>query len=441
MNKISINNYLILIKIIMVDFIRNTIFYKYYKKLKASYSSAINWNPSKDMFIIWVTWTDWKTTTCNLIHHIINNSLWKCALVTTLNIKYWNEDIFNKSKMTSLDPSKLQKVLSQAKAKECKYVVLEVSSHWLDQYRFHWIDFDLWVLTNITSEHLDYHKTIENYSETKKKLFLNILKNTKNIKYAVLPKDSEHWRKWSEDLVFDKMLDYWLVLNAWLKAEAIVEKVDWTSFIIKYLWRDYPVNMNLLWKFNVYNSLAAVATWILLWLKIDKITPLLNDFSSLSWRMERVEYNGVHYFIDFAHTPNALESVLKYLNQVKWNWKIITVFWAPWLRDKFKRPLMWKVVDKFSDYVIVTDDDPDKEDRYEIINQITNWINRKEWDWLYILPEREFALKMAVNIAKPWDIVLLAWKWHEKIQLTNFWKREWNDKDQLLKIINELTNE
>ncbi|MEF2174901.1 MAG: UDP-N-acetylmuramoyl-L-alanyl-D-glutamate--2,6-diaminopimelate ligase [Candidatus Absconditabacteria bacterium] len=425
----------------MKNFIRNTLFYKYYKKLKASYSSAINGNPSKDMFVIGITGTDGKTTTSNLIHHIINNSLGKCALVTTLNIKYGDEDIFNKSKMTSLDPSSLQKVLSQAKAKECKYVVLEVSSHGLDQFRFHGIDFDLGILTNISSEHLDYHKTIENYAETKKKLFLNILKNPKSTKYAVLPKDSEYGRKWSEDLVFDKMMDFGLVLNAGLKAESIVERVDGTSFKVKYLGKDYPFNIRLLGKFNVYNSLAAIATGILLGIKIDKLIPLLDGFSSLSGRMERVEHNGVHYFIDFAHTPNALDSVLKYLNQVKGSGKIITLFGAPGLRDKFKRPMMGKIVDKLSDYIIVTDDDPDKEDRYEIINQILSGVTRKEGNGLYILPEREFALKMAVSIAKPGDIVLLAGKGHEKIQITNFGKRDWNDKDQLLKILNEGNNE
>lgn len=425
----------------MKKFIRNTIFYKIFKKVKAAYAVAINWNPSKEMFVIWVTWTDWKTTTCNMIHCIVNSLVWKCALVTTVNIKFWDEDIFNKSKMTSLDPSSLQKLLSQAKMKWCKYVVLEVSSHWLDQYRFHWINFDLWVLTNITPEHLDYHKTLESYAETKKQLFMNIIRNIKPKKFAVLPKDSEFWRKWWEDMFFDKMIDYWIVLNSSVKWESIVEKIDGTSYKLKYLWKEYQVSLNMLWKFNVYNSLAAISTWMLLGLKIEDIIKVINTFQWLSWRMERLENNWVYYFIDFAHTPNALESVLKFLNEVKKWWKIITVFWAPWLRDKFKRPMMWKVADKLSDYIIITDDDPDSEDRYEIINQILVWIERKEWDRFFVLPEREFALKMAYSIAKSWDIVLLAWKWHEQVQLTNFWKREWNDKSQLLKIFNDSNDE
>lgn len=415
----------------MKDFLRKTVFYRMFKKYRSKLANMINGYPSSWMFVIWITWTDGKTTTANILHKLINDNLWKAALISTVNIKIWDEDIFNKAKMTSLDPMQLHKILSYAKEKWCKYAVLEVSSHGIDQYRFEWVSFDMWILTNITAEHLDYHKTIENYANTKKQLFYWIIKNLKKVKYAIFPKDSEFWRQWYEELAFDKSMDYWIMISSGLKAENVKESLHSTSFNVKYLWKEYPLEIKLLWKFNVYNTLAAMWAWILLWISLESVFKSVSSFQWLPWRMQSLIHEWVTYFVDFAHTPNWLESVLKFLYNVKGEGKIITVFWAPGERDKFKRPQMWKAADQYSDIVILTDDDPTGENRYDIIAWVYKWIKRKEWDTFYVLPEREMALSMAINLAKPWDVVFLAGKGHEQVQLTNFGKRKWNDMDTL----------
>ena len=417
-------------------FFKKTIFYPIYKKWKANFFRILNWNPQNDLFIIWVTWTDWKTTTVNLIQKILNDNLGPTASISTAVIKIWNQILDNNKKMTSFDPKDLFWYLSEFRSKWIKYVVLEVSSHWIDQYRFYWIDFDMAVLTNISPEHLDYHKTIENYAETKKKLFLNVIKNEKSIKYAVLPKDDEWWRKWSEELSFDKIIDYWIVSHASVKAENLDIKIDKIEFDIKYLWKiKHIIQTKLLWKYNVYNILAATSVGLLLWIDLDKIKKSIESFEGLSWRLEKIEKEGVIYFVDFAHTPKALESVLEYLSSVKENWRLILVFGAPGNRDPFKRPLMGKVADKFADVIILTDDDPATENRYDIIAQVRKWIDRLEWDNFYIIPERKLAIRLAKQIAESWDIVLLAGKWHEKVQLTNFGKRKWSDVEEIKKEI------
>lgn len=413
----------------MKAFLRRTFFYRLYKRFIAWLALLVYWNPWKGMFIVWVTGTDWKSTTSNLLHKILNDNLWKTALVTTISIKVWDEDIFNNSKMTSLSPFALQKMLSYAKSKGCKYAVLEVSSHWIDQYRFEWVEFDMWILTNITPEHLDYHWSFENYVDTKKKLFTWILKNTKDEKLAVLPKDDKNWRNWYEEIWFDRAVDYSILTNAAIKWDQIELSANSTNFVFNYLWKAYNVSLPLIWKFNVYNALAAMSAWILAWISIENIIKSIEWFQPLPWRMDYVQKDWKRFFIDFAHTPNSLESVLDFLNEIKWNWKIITVFWAPWNRDKFKRPEMWKIVSRKSDIIIVTDDDPDTECRLKIIDDISRWIERKLWEDYYILPDRANAIRFANKVSKPWDTILLAWKWHEKIQLTNFWKINWNDKD------------
>lgn len=419
----------------MKETLRKTIFYKLYKKLKAFIANSFYWNPSKNLFVVWITWTDGKTTTVNLIHKVFNDYFWKTWLVSTINIKSWEEEIFNKTKMTSLDPMQLQKIIFEIKNKWCKFLILEVSSHWLDQQRFYGIDFDMWVLTNITKEHLDYHKNFEEYADTKKILFKSIATNTKSQKYWVFPKDDSYGRQWLDEFVLDKEMDFGINISSSIKAENINERIDGIDFDLKFLWNSYKVNSHLVWRFNVYNILAAVSAWVLVWIPIDKIIKSVENFSGLSWRMENVFYNNVNYYIDFAHTPNWLESALKALNQMKWNGRLIVVFGAPWERDPYKRPVMWEIADNLADIVIVSDDDPAGENRYDIIKQIVKWIKRQEWDRFFIIPEREFALRMAVELAKPWDIVLLAGKWHEKIQLTNYGKRPWNDKEILLKIL------
>lgn len=420
----------------MKEILRKTIFYRLYKKSRWKFADIIFSSPSKGLKVIWVTWTDGKTTTVNMIHKVFNDNLGKTALVWTAWIKIGEQEITNEKKMTSFDPFDLQKLLSTFKESWCEYVILEVSSHGIDQYRFEGIEFDMAVLTNITPEHLDYHGTMENYADTKKRLFKEILINSKVNKFAVLPKDSDFGRKWIEDLPFDKMLDYWIFTNSTVKWDNIQEFYDHTTFDLKYLWKTYPVNLNMLWKYNVQNSLAAVCTWVLFWIRVEDIIRSLESFEGVNWRMEMVEHNDIKYFIDFAHTPNWLENVLKFLTTIKGNWRVITMFWAPWNRDKKKRPLMGNIVDKYSDVVVLTDDDPDTENRYDIIAQVGKWISRTEWNDYFIVPEREFAIKLAAEVAKKWDLVLLAWKWHETVQLTNFWKRDWSDKKELMKTLN-----
>jgi UDP-N-acetylmuramoyl-L-alanyl-D-glutamate--2,6-diaminopimelate ligase len=152
--------------------------------------------------------------------------------------------------------------------------------------------------------------------------------------------------------------------------------------------------------------------------------------------MENIEKNWINYFVDFAHSPDAIEKTLEYLSSMKWEGRMITVFWAPWNRDKLKRPIMWNIVQQYSDIMIITDDDPDTENRLDIIWQILDGVkNKTEWKDLFVIPERILAIKFACEIAKPWDTLMFAGKWHENIQFTNFGKRKWNDKEEIIKNI------
>jgi UDP-N-acetylmuramoyl-L-alanyl-D-glutamate--2,6-diaminopimelate ligase len=217
------------------------------------------------------------------------------------------------------------------------------------------------------------------------------------------------------------MLSYSVTSSSMVKADDIDLSYNHTDFAINFLGKETKISVDLPWVYNVYNTLAAIASWLVLWVDQEKIAESLKSFAWVVGRMEPVEHNWVRYFVDFAHTPNALKSALSYINAIKWDGKNIVVFGAPGNRDRYKRPEMGKIADQLADVVIVTDDDPDTESRLSIIQEVTKGISRD-------IGEREYAIKMAVEVAKPWDMVLLAGKWHEHVQLTNFGKRKRSDK-------------
>lgn len=240
----------------MKSFVQKLILYKYwfpyfsqsmiYQRRKAMYAKVARMaydNPAKNMFIIGVTGTDGKTTTTNIVHHILQQNLGKTALISTAVIKIGDEVFPNTFKMTSLDPFKLWRIIQVAKNAGCQYIVLEVASHALHQHRFDGIDFDMAILTNITPEHLDYHRTMDNYANTKKQLFLQVMKNKKTSKLAVLPKDDEYGRKWIDELYFDKMLSYSINTSSMMKGENIEIGYNHTNFTFNYLGKETLISM------------------------------------------------------------------------------------------------------------------------------------------------------------------------------------------------------
>ena len=424
----------------LYNLIKSSFLYQWYKKINGQIANAINWNPSKDFFIVWITGTNWKTTTANMLHKMFNELVAPTVMISTAWMKIWNKNIVNDKKMTSLDPYELQSMLVEAKHQWCKIAILETSSHGLDQHRFEWITFDYAILTNITRDHLDYHKTMHEYAKVKKKLFQYILKNKKETKYATFPADDKIWKERFDEMAFDKKISFSIQNSSMLKAENIIEWKDNTSFDIKYLWHTYNTTSNMLWDYNIYNFLSALSVWIQIWLDINSCIQSLSWFTWVSGRMEKVEHNWVTYFVDFAHSPDSLDKTLKFLDRLKWKWRLIVVFGAPWNRDKTKRPIMGGIAQNYADIAIATDDDPDTENRLSILNELTKNIQNidiKKGEDLFIIPERELAIKFATQIARPWDIAMLAGKGHEPVQYTNFGKKVWSDKWELLKNLNK----
>lgn len=418
------------------DILKDSFVYQAWKKLNGQIANFLYGNPSKNFFVIWVTGTNGKTTTINLIHKILNDTVAKTMMISTANIKIGKKELKNKKKMTSLDIYDLQSTLAIAKDSGCKIAVLEVSSHGIDQARFEGTEFDCAVLTNITHDHLDYHGTMEHYIEAKKMLFNYVLRNSKANKYAVLPADDVIGRKRFDELAFDKKVNFSITSSSMIKAEKINFLAEGTEIVFNYLGKSYSLTTKLPGKFNVYNILAALGVATSIGVTPEQAIASLQGFEGVEWRMEHIEKNGIHYYVDFAHSPDALDKTLDYLSSIKWEGRLIVTFGAPGMRDKAKRPMMWNVVDQYADIIIATDDDPAEENRLEILQWLIEDIkNHKEWESLFVLPERKLAIKLATEIARPWDILMFAGKGHESMQLTNLGRRDWSDKKEILKNI------
>jgi len=428
-------------KILLYDklyfLLKDSAVYQFRKKLAGQLANALYGYPSRNFFVIGVTGTNGKTTTVELLHKILNDHIAKTVMVSTANIKIWNQHLANTKKMTSLDVFDLQSVLATAKDSGCKIAVLEASSHGLNQYRFEGVEFDFAVLTNITHDHLDFHGTFERYAKAKERLFRYVLTNKKQSKYAAFPADDKIGRQRFEEMPFDKKLSYSIVASSSLKADNIKISSTGTSFSFTYLGKSYDVQTKLVGEFNVYNILAALSVVLQIWVNIEQAIKSIAWFETVTGRMEQIVDKWIHYFIDFAHTPDALEKTLDYLKKIKWTGRLITLFWAPGNRDTTKRPIMGEIADKYSDILIATDDDPDTENRLHILEQLTmNVKNKTLGKNLFIIPERTLAIKFACEIAKEGDVVMFAGKGHETVQLTNFWKRKWSDKNEVMKNLN-----
>lgn len=413
----------------------------FYHQIRAIIANFVYGFPSKDMTVIWITGTNWKTTTTNIVAKSLIESGKKVFMFSTVNYIIWDEEFINETKMSSPDPFYLQKLLYKAKKAWCEVAVIETTSHALVMHRVWWINYDLALLTNITQDHLDLHKTMRKYVDAKLKLFKKLIsyERKKSIKKtAIINIDSDYHEDFMEE-TYDNLYTYSLKRDANVKAYNIKNDSGFMTFWVKMPWNNLNIKTKLRGEFNIYNITSAICVLTNFGIKPDKIEEIIPKVSWVPWRMESVDNTlWINIFVDYAHTVDAIENVLNTVREIKWTGRVITVFWATWDRDKTKRPHMWEAVSELSDVVILTQDDDYNEVTYEIIKDVLPWINRKEWEDFWVIPDRENAIRTALVEAKSWDIVMILWKWDERIMMLNSWPVEWQDKAVIKRICTEI---
>lgn len=373
--------------------------------------------PSKKIKVIGVTGTDGKTTTTSLIYHILKENNLPVSMITTVAAKIGKNQYPLGLHVTTPSPFSIQRYLNEAIKNKDQYFVLETTSHALDQNRVWGINYYVGLITNITPEHLDYHKTFENYVATK-----TLLLNRSQIKIA------------------NKKTSYYQLIEQFLKDKKSV--LDYSQNIKKF---DHFPDLTT---FNQENFAAAYTVCQALGLTEQQIISAVKNFKLPKGRLDIVYQKKFTVIIDFAHTPNAFSNLLPEIkkNFLKNNGRLIHVFGSAGLRDKTKRPLMGKISSDYADIIILTEEDYRTEKVNMICEQIASGINRdkfifqtakkiKDKNCFTIIPQREKAIKKAIEIAKENDLILLTGKGHEQSLARGKREYPWNEKKAVLKIL------
>lgn len=392
------------------------------KEYLNNYLDTNYYNKIKDITLIGITGTNGKTTSCYFIYELLKMLDVKCAYIGTIGffIDKKERDLNN----TTPEILELYEMFLECKSRGVNVIVMEVSSHALELDRVHGLKFNYVCFTNLTVDHLLFHKTMDNYLNAKKKLF-NMLK-----KDAI-----------SITNVDDKYKDNFLLDNTITYGESksdfnIIKyklKLDKTIYKLRYNNKNYKVKMNVIGKYNIYNSLVAIIVLVNMGYNIKKVIKLFKRIKLPSGRLDMIKYKKNVIFVDYAHTPDAVKNVLTNAIKFKKN-KIYTIIGCGGNRDKTKRKDMGIIATELSDYVIFTNDNPRNEDEMEIVNDMINGIINENYE---VILDRSKAIKRGIDLLNKKDILFILGKGHEEYQLINGIKHHFSDKEDVLNYINK----
>ena len=377
-------------------------------------------NPTSKMKLIGVTGTNGKTTIATLLFHMFQKMGYKCGLCSTV-CNYIQDEAIPTSHTTP-DPITLNRLLGRMADEGCAYAFMEVSSHAVAQKRIGGLTFAGGIFTNLTRDHLDYHKTFENYRDAKKAFFDNLPKEA----FAITNADDKNGMIMVQNTAAT-VKTYSMMRMADFNGKILEESFDGMYLSIN----DQEVSVPFIGRFNVYNLLAVYAATIMLGKDPLNTLVTLSTMTPVNGRFETIRSkNGVTAIVDYAHTPDALVNVLNTINDiVKGKSNVITVCGAGGNRDKGKRPIMAREAADHSDRVIITSDNPRFEKPEDIIKDMTDGLTPEQTQKVITITNRKEAIKAACLMAEPSDVILVAGKGHEKYQEIEGVKHHFDDHE------------
>ena len=385
-------------------------------------------DPSRKLKLVGVTGTNGKTTIATLLYNMFRKFGHKCGLLST--VCNYIEDEAIPADHTTPDPIELNRLLAKMVEAGCEYAFMECSSHAIAQKRIGGLKFAGGLFTNLTRDHLDYHKTVENYRDAKKAFFDGLEKDA----FAITNADDKN--------------GLYMVQNtkAQVKTYSIRSMADFKAKIIECHFEGMYLDINgkevgvqFIGKFNVSNLLAVYGAAIMLGKQPEDILVILSTLKSVSGRLEPIHSpEGYTAIVDYAHTPDALENVLNTINEVlNGKGKVITVCGAGGNRDKGKRPIMAQTAAKLSDKVIITSDNPRFEEPQDIINDMLAGLDNKQMKKVVSIVDRKEAIRTASMMAEKGDVILIAGKGHEDYQEIKGVKHHFDDREIVREIFSE----
>ena len=382
-------------------------------------------NPSEKLKLIGITGTNGKTSVATLLYDIFEILGFKSALISTVEYKIAGEII--PSTHTTPDVIRLNQMLAKAVEVGCEYAIMEVSSHGIHQNRTEGLHFKMAGFTNITHDHLDYHKTFAEYLKTKKRFFDELnpeaiaISNMDDKNGSVMLQNTKAKKK---SYALKTMADY----------HGKILEGDFNGMLLNFNGKEFWTTLT--GNFNVYNLLLAFAMTVECGFEESDVLKALSQLKRVKGRFETFKSEGgIFFIVDYAHTPDALENILDSINQIRTkNERLITVFGCGGDRDHAKRPEMGKLASRKSTLAIITSDNPRTENPEAIIKEIEAGIEPQYFSKYTTIPDRKDAIKMAIKFAEPKDIVLVAGKGHEDYQEINGVKHHFDDKETLLEL-------
>lgn len=388
-------------------------------------------NPSEKIKLIGITGTNGKTSTSTLLYEVFKNIGYKVCLLSTVEIRI-DEEILPATHTTP-DIITTNKFLVKAIEKGCEYCFMEVSSHGIHQDRIEGLHFRVAGFTNITHDHLDYHKTFEEYLKVKKRFFDELREDA----IAVSNIDDKNGNVVLQNTKAKKVS---FALKTLADYHGRILETDFEGMLLNFNGVEFWTTLT--GKFNAYNLLLVFAITSELGFDKEEILQAISKLHRVKGRFETIKSSsGIFFIIDYAHTPDALEKILDSINEIRTkNERLIVVFGCGGDRDHSKRPEMGQIATRKATLTIITTDNPRTEDPMEIIKEIEKGVEAQNYSKYTTIPDRKEAIKMAIKFAEPKDIILVAGKGHENYQEINGVKHHFDDKEiikELLQIMNK----
>ncbi|PRR78749.1 UDP-N-acetylmuramoyl-L-alanyl-D-glutamate--2,6-diaminopimelate ligase [Clostridium liquoris] len=397
------------------------------RKAMAKVSSNFYGNPKDKLKIIGVTGTNGKTTSTFMIKSILEEAGFKVGLLGTIANYIGDEKIH--SDRTTPESLEIHKLFKHMVDEAVDYCVMEVSSHSLYLDRVYGINFSQSIFTNLTQDHLDFHKTFENYYQAKLLLF----KNSKN---SIINIDDEYGKRVYDDIEGNK-LTYSIEEKSNLKAENIKMHSTGVEFSINYEGKEAEINMHIPGRYNIQNALGSALACLNEGISLEVVKRGFENMSGVPGRCEIVtkKYNlGYEIIVDYAHTPDGLENILKTAREFT-KGRLISVFGCGGDRDRTKRPIMGKIGTELSDIAVITSDNPRSEEPLDIIEDIKSGIKNNNY---IVVENRREAIKKAMEIARQYDVIVVAGKGHEDYQILKDKTIHFDEREIIKELIEEL---
>lgn len=383
-------------------------------------------NPSKKLKLIGVTGTNGKTTVTTLLYDIFRNLGHQSALISTVEYRIGDEII--PSTHTTPDVIRLNQMLAKAVEIGCEYAFMEVSSHGIVQNRIEGLHFKIAGFTNLTHDHLDFHKTFQNYLNAKKRFFDEL----EDSAIAITNADDKNGLVMLQNTKAKKKT---FALKTMADFHGKVLELDFNGMLLNFNNKEFWTTLT--GKFNAYNLLLAYGIALELGMEETEVLQAISKLHRVNGRFETIKSDsGIFFVVDYSHTPDALENVLDSINEIRTkNERLICVFGCGGDRDKTKRPEMGDIATKKSTLAIITSDNPRTEDPLEIIKEIEAGVQPQNYSKYTSITDRKEAIKMAIKFAEPKDIVLVAGKGHETYQDIGGVKHHFDDKETIRQLL------